>query len=246
MDILSVYGIIIPKEILQIIKWDVKSRDFRIRLVSHASFPYCIDIPSWNPGMAIIGLGESNIKLWRFGSIDTAMSDGNFYDSEALWRELQGQIGYVKSHPSQEGLLFYSTEYGRVGMWNLHASKNQRFKTYHNVKGKETPSISYVADMSQALEDPDAQNMVITCGLDGAVYLHRMSHPTRHAVNLLKLIMQANPSWELTKAVQPDSNWRSYKSSVRSLTQCYVGKAADFLLRGRRRWQQSILSSWKH
>lgn len=171
-------------------------------MTSHVSYPYSIDVPSWNPGEAIVGLGESNVKLWKFASTSATMEQHNFYDCEVLWRDLQGIIGQVKCHPSQDGLFFYSTEYGRVGVWNIDARKNQRFKSYHNVK--TAPSISYVADMSQPLQDPDSQNMVISCGLDGAVYLHRISHPTRQAINLLDLLMDANPSWQSAKAVSLD------------------------------------------
>ena len=74
---------------------------------TQSGFLYSLDIPTWNPGQAAIGLGDSNIKIWNF--MDTSGLKGqrhNFYQSQVLWRGLQGQILNVNIYISLSPYLF--------------------------------------------------------------------------------------------------------------------------------------------
>ncbi|KAI8136904.1 quinon protein alcohol dehydrogenase-like superfamily [Fennellomyces sp. T-0311] len=175
----------------QIILWDVQKRDAVYRMLTHAGFLYSLDIPTWNPGQVAIGLGDSNIKIWEFMNTSGLKGqENNFYQSQLLWRGLQGQILRVLWHPSREGSLAYSTEYGRVGIYNTINNKCVQFKTYHK---KGTISISWASNIQ--FGDQSLDNAIISCGPDGTIYAFNTQRPNAKAIDVQDHIQQINPTW---------------------------------------------------
>ncbi|KAI9494241.1 WD40-repeat-containing domain protein [Zychaea mexicana] len=161
-------------------------------MLTHAGYIYSLDIPTWNPGQAAVGLGDSNIKIWNF--MDNSGLSGqrhNFYESRILWKGLQGQILKVRWHPTRENILAYSTEYGRVGVYDTSSNKCHQFKTYYNTKG--SISISWASDIQ--IGETFVRDAIISCGPNNIAYAFDVKQPTAKAVNVTDWIRQVNPAW---------------------------------------------------
>ncbi|KAG0175328.1 Gem-associated protein 5 [Apophysomyces sp. BC1015] len=175
----------------QIIKWDMRTRDCVTQIRTHSGFPFSIDIAPLSPGQVAIGYGDCNIKLWNFSessSILTSEKAHDFYESTTLWKGLHGQIEQVKWHPKKEGILAYSTEYGHVGIYDVHRGKCQPSKSYH-IKGG-APSIAWITS--------SGTDNLVSCGNDGKLLLHEVVRPSQQAVDLDRLIREANLEWYQT------------------------------------------------
>ena len=94
-------------------------------------------------------------------------------------------------HPSREGTLAYSTEYGRVGIYDTINNKSTQFKTYHQSKG--AISINWVSSIQ--IGEQSLQDAIISCGSDGTLYAFNSKRPNVKPINLQNTIQQANPTW---------------------------------------------------
>ncbi|KAI9264914.1 WD40-repeat-containing domain protein [Phascolomyces articulosus] len=162
-------------------------------MLTQSGFLYSLDIPTWNPGQVAIGLGDSNIKIWDF--MDTSGLNGekhNFYQCQLLWKGLQGQILNVQWHPTRENILAYSTEYGRVGIYDIAKSKCFTFKTYYQSKGQVF--ISWAFDI-QLDDKPFLREAIITCNPEGIVYAYDAKQHNTRAIVVNDYIQQVNPKW---------------------------------------------------
>ncbi|KAF7726435.1 Gem-associated protein 5 [Apophysomyces ossiformis] len=182
----------------QIIKWDMNTRDSVTQIRTHSGFPFSIDIAPLSPGQAAIGYGDCNIKLWNFSeesNVVTSEKMHDFYQSTVLWKGLHGQIEQVKWHPAKEGILAYSTEYGHIGMYDIHRGKCQQYKSYHKKGG--APSIAWMTR--------SGVDSLLSCGNDGNLYLHEMDRPSQSAADLDLLIRESNPLWYETIDSKPNA-----------------------------------------
>lgn len=170
------------------------------------AYPYSIDIPGWNPDLAAVGLGDSNIKIWTFARTPTVdqpknLKRHNFYETQLLWKDIQGQVQHVQWHPTKEGLLLYSTEYGRIGIYDVYNHKGTKFKTYHAKKGP-SPFIAWAGDLSFAFEDVSMPDVVISCGADGRVYAFDALEVNRPPIDMDERFRHANPAWNVALEVR--------------------------------------------
>ncbi|KAI9317067.1 quinon protein alcohol dehydrogenase-like superfamily [Dichotomocladium elegans] len=188
----------------KIVLWDLRKRQAISVMATQAAFPYSIDIPRWNPSQAVIGMGDSSIKIWNFSST-MGKSDHSFYQSRLLWQNLQGQIGHAKWNPTREGSVAYSTEYGRLGVYDVDSNKNHRFKFYHQNRG--AVHITWAGDLYLG-EGTVVRDSLISCGTDGEIYAFHSQKPNEAPVPMIGILAQINPSW--SAATQANSDHRFF------------------------------------
>ncbi|CAO3584397.1 unnamed protein product [Absidia cylindrospora] len=188
----------------QIIKWNIRNGKVVVNIKTQTGFPYSLDISSNNPDQVAIGYGDSVIKVWKCNQIEKKTKPGqqqrNFYESTSFWRGLRGQVENVQWHPTSEGLLAFSTEYGHVGIYDFYNSKCQTLKEYH-AAGDGTPSMTWTGDLTSLLADKNmaGHNMtdtLITCGgKNGDLYIRNVSHPTQAPISLNAILRNTNPTF---------------------------------------------------
>ncbi|KAI7892935.1 WD40-repeat-containing domain protein [Mucor mucedo] len=156
-----------------------------------------MDKCNWNEGQLAIGMGDNSIKLWNYSNAGSVMKKANkyhdYYDASVLWKGLQGKIEKIRCHPTREGYLAYSNEYGHVGIYDIFNLRHIPFRTYHKVQG--APSIDWGSDMCLALEDTDMKDTAISCGDDGVIHVYDINHPQAPPINLNERLKENNTSW---------------------------------------------------
>lgn len=176
---------------------------------TQAGFPYSLDISPISPDQAIIGYGDSAIKLWKCHQIEsgrlgkpgdnksTLGRRSNFYESTNFWRGLRGQVERIQWHPTTEGMAAYSTEYGHVGIYDVYNNKNMTFKEYHAVGA--APSLAWAGDLSAVLAKTNTDgsdtmtDTLITCGGKGGLFLRNAGHPNQAPIPLTTVLEAINP-----------------------------------------------------
>ncbi|KAL0089762.1 hypothetical protein J3Q64DRAFT_1636761 [Phycomyces blakesleeanus] len=184
----------------QIIKWNVKTHESVNCIKGHNGYPFSISISPLTPYQAVIGLGDSNIKIWTFSGEGKSMKKRkkhDFYESKIIWKGLQGQIEHVLWHPKRPDLLAYSTQYGRVGVYDANANKNTVFKTYH--KQEYGPNISWGSLSSGT----GSEYVLVSCGAEHIIAYDPME-PEKQPVFLAPLLENANPAW--TQSINAKAN----------------------------------------
>lgn len=105
--------------------WNIKKGKLLWRAVSLGGFVYSCDSPRWQPNIVGLGIGDKTIRLWN---TDRA---GDPYSSTTIWKGLQGKVTVIRFHPTEEGLMAYGTEHGRVGLWDTLKQTHKRDFTSH-------------------------------------------------------------------------------------------------------------------
>jgi hypothetical protein len=72
-------------------------------------------------------VGDKTIRLWNTGR------PGDAYSSITIWKGLQAKVTCVSFHPSEEGVLAYGCENGKIGVYNT--LKQTHVREYGGHKG---------------------------------------------------------------------------------------------------------------
>ncbi|KAI8084720.1 uncharacterized protein BX664DRAFT_266051 [Halteromyces radiatus] len=180
---------------------------------TQSGFPYSLDISHLNPVQAVIGYGDSAIKVWKYKQVHGSGKKGkqqqpNFYESTTFWQGLRGQIERTICHPTLDGQVAFSTQYGHVGIYDIYNSKCDIFRQHHS-GSNGGPSLAWAGDLSAVLkmnknyDDDDDQNTtmidtLITCSSDGSntgLYLRDVNHRSRTPIDLDQVLENINPDW---------------------------------------------------
>ncbi|KAI9004278.1 WD40-repeat-containing domain protein [Phycomyces nitens] len=175
----------------QIIKWNSKTHESVNCIKGQNGYPFSISISPLTPYQAAIGLGDSNIKIWTFSGEGKSMKKRkkhDFYEARIIWKGLQGQIEHVLWHPTRPDILAYSTQYGRVGIYNTSTNKNTVFKPVH--KQEYGPNISW-GSLSGA---SGSENMLVSCGTEHVI-AYDATNTEKQPIFLAPLLEDANTAW---------------------------------------------------
>ncbi|CAO3647994.1 unnamed protein product [Cunninghamella echinulata] len=191
----------------QIIKWNPYDGKKILTIKTQSGFPYSLDISSLNPMQVAIGYGDSAIKVWKCVQLkeDQLTSNKkkrkeNPFESTTFWRGLQGQIKKVQWHPTKEGILAFSTEYGHIGIYDTYNNKSFTFRSHRSSSSEgSVPSLTWIGDISSLTdisfdETLDMTNILVTCDSEH-LFLRDANHHHNDPINLNNLLQQHNPEW---------------------------------------------------
>ncbi|XP_014677624.1 PREDICTED: gem-associated protein 5-like, partial [Priapulus caudatus] len=100
----------------QIILWDLQCLTSKVAIPTVGGTVNTIAISS-QTGRLAIGAGDCQLRVW------SPQSESNAYELQLFWQGIKAKVTAVAWHPSKEGWLAYATEEGRVGIYDVLASK---------------------------------------------------------------------------------------------------------------------------
>eukprot|EP00854_Cymbomonas_tetramitiformis_P021222 gene21222-25500_t len=76
-----------------------------------------------------VACGDKSIRLWDAGGSSAGHSEGTM--PHLLWRGLQNKVTAVAWHPTEEGLLAFGTDVGRVGVYEVFSQRHAVYTSCH-------------------------------------------------------------------------------------------------------------------
>ncbi|KAI7869777.1 WD40-repeat-containing domain protein [Spinellus fusiger] len=143
------------------------------------------------PYEVAVGMGDNSIKLWTFSGLGKSIKKRkrhDMYEATSFWKGLQGQIEHIAWHPKRAGILAYSTQYGRVGFYDVHSNRNTVFKAYH--KQDSSPSIAW----GPLVGATGTTDVLVSCGSE-SVFVHEVAQCNQQPVRLESLLQENNSAW---------------------------------------------------
>eukprot|EP00002_Diphylleia_rotans_P016843 TRINITY_DN3271_c0_g1_i2.p1 TRINITY_DN3271_c0_g1~~TRINITY_DN3271_c0_g1_i2.p1 ORF type:complete len:1201 (+),score=169.36 TRINITY_DN3271_c0_g1_i2:60-3662(+) len=109
----------------QIICWSTKTLKQEFFIPGFGGFVYSLDFCPSDPRKCAIAVGDMTIKIWN------TSSRNNPFEMTSIWKGLQSKIVEVSWHPTEDHLLAYGTEDGRIGLVDIYRSKIMPATSYH-------------------------------------------------------------------------------------------------------------------
>ncbi|XP_072040500.1 gem-associated protein 5-like [Amphiura filiformis] len=170
----------------KLICWNCSTLQADWCLSSLGGFVYCIAPSPLDQSRLAIGVGDNMIRVWN------TASPGQHCDVTVLWQGIKAKVTAVCWHPTRENCLAYATDDGRVGVYNNITQSNKPpilSSTFHR---KTVYALSWGPPCPAKSDSECALLHLYSCGGEGAVLQHDSSNLQGDAVNMNKLIRDAN------------------------------------------------------
>ena len=135
-------------------------------------YPYHLDVCPHHPRVLAVALGDHSIRIWH---TDTPEQP---YKGRVLWRGLATKVVVVRWHPSEEGVVAFGLDDGRVGIYHILSDKHRILPGKHKgniyqlvwcVEGGEGECGATASATASASAPAHLHPLLLSCGKDGAM-----------------------------------------------------------------------------